>query len=562
MDPLAEMHSLFPLYHIAIGMLACAGIICFACRNNSKVIHLLVLLILAVMLWYTPYAMAGFSRLPDNAKNVGVSLYAPEILQGYLNEFSVYISNYPMSSIYSWGFMQITDMDAFRYMRFFPLACIGIFVLLGYTLVSKLFNSRTAFLALLMAFPGLHYITAHPSAHSMGVLILLTALILLFNKGLTFRIAVFFSIISINLFHPISPLLMAIFITALLISSFTGKLGKTHFILATMVLLCFAGWFLWPAVSLIRTDYQPVVQDDSTVINGNQDIITPIDTAPEKISIEEPDVIAPRAEQMYKYVQPEQFSTTKDYLVGTPFIYSTIHRLNVVMYLIYAIGTLIAITIVFYKTWKRSNNIKLWLLNIGGLSRRQLFIILSIVVLLVFTALLAEKGQALIERGLTFIILFCSILMSSVGLYLYERNILRYVLVPLFGILILFMTLTYSLVAYSIEAFTNYPSSESTGLEFIADEMLYEKKSFTTTSANQLILLSTDYTLARTWKSSVAKDADIVAFRMTGYHRHAMRYDLSFTDNRYTRYEYSVDNSYRYHNIYGNHSMHIYDKVR
>ena len=51
LDPLAELHSLFPLHWIAIGIIALAGLASFIYRIENRGVHLLLLLLLAVMLW-------------------------------------------------------------------------------------------------------------------------------------------------------------------------------------------------------------------------------------------------------------------------------------------------------------------------------------------------------------------------------------------------------------------------------------------------------------------------------------------------------------------------------
>ena len=70
-DPLAELNSLVPLYYIAIGLLALACVGClFWCRRH-RLLHIGLLLVLACMLWLTPYIITGFVRLPDGPWHVG-----------------------------------------------------------------------------------------------------------------------------------------------------------------------------------------------------------------------------------------------------------------------------------------------------------------------------------------------------------------------------------------------------------------------------------------------------------------------------------------------------------
>lgn len=528
-DPLAEMHSLFPLYYIAIALIAIAGFVCFAWRIGNRGIHLFLLLLLAIMLWYTPYYMAGFSRLPDMAKNVGIAMYTPDILNGNMTFLSGYCATYPSSYIYTWSFINITGLETMQYMRIFPLLCIYMFVLLSYTFVSKLFKSRVAFLAMLLAIPGLHYITSHASAHSIGVLLLLTTLILLFHKRLVFRILTFIVIIAVFICHPISPLLLSIFLAAALIASYSGKIGKTQIVIAMLLVVCFAGWFFWPTI-----------QGSSSMSLG--------------LSSE----VSGNAAIMYKLITPDKFTTTWEYLTGTPFIYGNIHKLNLFIYVMYALAAMLAILYILVREYFRRKSVKHFLLKVGGLNRSQIFLVLSVVGLCIFTVLLAEKGHVLIERGLTFIILYCSCITASVIVLLYKINLIKRMVVSIMVIPIVFLILTYPVVAYSIEAFTNFPASEDAGLRFLADDVLTEEKTLTTTSSGQLILYTLNFIPVRPPKNEVSRGAEVVAFRSTGYYHTAMRHELSFKDNGFTRYQKAVNNCSNYNRTYDNPSVEIY----
>ena len=107
-DPLAEIHSLFPLYYIAILLVALLGLGCFIFRIGNKYLHILLLFMFAVMLWYTPYYLAGFARLVDTPAWVGVSMHIPEVLAGEQVFYSGYAQNYPGSFIYNYIFVNIT----------------------------------------------------------------------------------------------------------------------------------------------------------------------------------------------------------------------------------------------------------------------------------------------------------------------------------------------------------------------------------------------------------------------------------------------------------------------
>ncbi|MCK4794662.1 MAG: hypothetical protein KAV87_63620, partial [Desulfobacteraceae bacterium] len=165
-DPLAELNSLFPLYYIAIALTALSCIGCLIWRIENKYLHLLLLSLFAVMLWFTPYCLAGFVRLPDGPWHVGVAMQIPQVLDGDPVAFSGYAWSSPGSFIYHYAFLNILGMESTTYISlFFPLFCLSMFVLLCYVFVAKFFSQQVAFLSVLIAIPGLHYIQLHPSPH-------------------------------------------------------------------------------------------------------------------------------------------------------------------------------------------------------------------------------------------------------------------------------------------------------------------------------------------------------------------------------------------------------------
>ena len=86
-DPLAEINSLFPLYYIAIALTALIGVGCFLWRIENRYLHILLLSMFAIMLWFTPYYLAGFVKMPDTAARVGVAMQIPQVQNSYLYKY-------------------------------------------------------------------------------------------------------------------------------------------------------------------------------------------------------------------------------------------------------------------------------------------------------------------------------------------------------------------------------------------------------------------------------------------------------------------------------------------
>ncbi len=513
-NPLASIHSLFPLYYGAIVIVATAGFISFIGRIRNAGIHILLLLILAIILWYTPYYLAGFVYQPDGPWHVGVAMRIPEVFAGEPIAFSWYARGYPSSFVFHYVFLNTLGVEPLIYMsRFFPLLFLCLFILLCYAFLSRLFNPRLAFLSLLLAIPGLHYIQLHPSPHAIGVLLVLMTLIFLLKKGIVCRAMMFLTIIVTISCHYISPLILLVFLGAALITSFLMKNGTTRAVLATTVAVCFIGWSLWLWLS-----FAPGEETTQT-------------------------------RTMIGAIFTGELTTTGHYLLGTPFIYGGIYSLNKGIYFLYAAIAAILLLRSTVTAYLKQRDIKKWASRLGGVSRSQLFLALSLPLFLILTILLAEWGHDLIERGLTFIILILSCLIASMSIRFLNSKLFR----PAMLILVLFLTLSFPIVAYSIDAYTSFPESEKSGLEFIVAKDLVTDKTLDGTRLVQLVLYRSDIR-----EPDYMETPDIFIFRSTDYYYRAMRLDLSFDDNLFIRYLGQIRDDNKYNKIYSSLTTEIY----
>ena len=541
-DPLAELHSLFPLYYTAIAIIALLGVVCFLYRIENKGIHLLLLLLMAIMLWYTPYYLAEFARPPDAPRNVGVAMVIPQVLQGIQVLASDYAMDYPTSYILDYTLLNLTKIDYLSYMHLFPFLSIVIFVILFYAFTSQLFNPRAAFIAVLFAIPGLHYIVFHPSAHLVGVLLLMTALILLLRRDVASTVFAFLSIIAVVICHPISPILLAVFLAAAFVAFFSRRLAKSQALLGLMILVCMGGWFFWPNLTLTtgETTQPSVVEEPGTG-----------------------EAISEWSKEVESNIFPSEFETTREFLLGSPFIYKGIYNINRGIYLLYAFLAAIGFCYVLYRSrplWKRPRD---FIKEIFGLRREEVFMAISVPVLVILTILLAERGHVLIERSLSFIIIAMSGFIASILTRIYEPGMVlvkRFIGVAMVVVL-LFLTLSFPVVAYSIDAYTSFPISEEAGLKFLADHVPLDTKTLATTSGSQMTLYGSHILAPVALRDpSSLEDGDVFAFRSTGYYHVAMRDELSFHDNWFTRYQSAVSSSNEFDRIYCSQTTTIFSR--
>lgn len=534
-DPLAEINSLFPLYYVAIALTALLSLGCLIWRIENRYLHILLLEMFAIMLWFTPYYLAGFVRIQDSPWHVGIAMQMPQILGGDPVAFSEYALAYPGSYIFSYAFLNIVGIEPTSYISsFFPLLFVLLFVLLCYLFIARIFNGKVAFLSILIAIPGLHYIQVHPCPHTVASLLMLTTLLLLARRGAAAKIMAIMAIIAIIASHPITPPVLSVFLAAALLSSivYSRRFGRPQVTLASMLIFCLLGWFAWYVF------YPPVPWQE-------------------------------RLESLYQLRILSALGVSREYLAGAPFIYENIHNLNRGIYFLYGAAAILGIAYIGARTYFQAKSIRNWVSKLGGLNPSEAFMALSALLLLIFSSLLAGQTPVLVERALTFTILALSCIIASVIVRSHPSGIIRKRIVhSVVMVGLLFLTLSFPIVAYSADAYVSFPMSEEAGLEFLATEVPFAEKTVAISAEHQLVLYGkpdlNEAEFVRLCTRRKTPDLtriqpDLVILRNTGYYYAAMRFDLSFENNRYTEYS-SFVNSNKYDRIYSNPTFEVYLK--
>lgn len=569
-DPLAELHSLFPLYYIAIGIMALAGSACFIFRVNSRGTYILILILLAIMLWYTPYILAEYTWEPDGPRNMGVSLQITQIMRGLTFPSSPYGLDFPLAHILDYTLMLATGLDHLIYLHLLPLICIFIFTLLCYRFAFNLLsNPLTAFIATLLAMIGMHYVFFTMGAHVIGVLLLLTVMALLWQKDIASRVLAFVLIVAVIICHPISPLILGGFLAAALVSNLSRRQIRSQLVVAIMLFVCMVGWFIWPTLSLVPTKAPGLVTMPQWAATG-ESIMVPATYPPDDgiktaTTAKEPQGVDEWASGLQHKIFPDEFKTTERFLLGNAFIYKGIYNTNKAIYIWYALLALAGVGFIFYRTYLRQKRFRHFLYELGGLSRAELFMIISIPILLVLTILLGESTHVLMERGLTFIILVISVLIASILNRIYEPSVLftRRIIGGALVITLLVLTLLFPVISHSIAAYNSLPISEEAGLKFMANYAPLDTNKLATSSAGQIILYRPFVEPPINLKNpSSLTLGDVFAFRKTGYYYAALRHELSFEDNWFTRYLSAVKNSSEFNSIYFNPTTSVFMRIR
>lgn len=524
-DPLAEINSLSPLYYIAIALTALLIICCVLWRIGNRYLHIFLLMLFAVMLWLTPYLLTSFVRLGDSLWHTGVAVSIPQVLDGEPVSFSAYGWYYPASYIYHYAVMSILGVQPLIYISLYPLFCLLLFVLFVYLLIGRLFNQRIALLAMLLSIPGLHYLQLHSSPHTIGALLMLTALLLLIQRGTARKVIPLVLILTaiIIVTHPTTPLLLSIFLAAALLTDiiYSRRLTRNQLAIVSIFLFCFVGWFLWYS-------YYPA-----------------------------PPWFTGGAAGLVGRLFPEDFGTAGEYLGGTPFIYANIYNLNKAIYYLYAAAALLGILYLAVNNYSREDGVRKWLARLGGIKRSEAAMVLSILPLILLTLLLAERAHDLIETGLTYMILALSCVIASA--IVRSRWIDRKIASSVVVVGVLFLTISYPVVAYSIDAYSNFPKSERLGVEFLDLRVTLDGKTIAGTNIHQLALYSQASSAEIKYFNYRHKqeEADVAVMRNTAYYYIAMRFARSFENNAYTEYLEMIEDG-RYNKVYSSSTFNVY----
>ena len=244
----------------------------------------------------------------------------------------------------------------------------------------------------------------------------------------------------------------------------------------------------------------------------------------------------------------EVFSDTEEFLTESQFIYGGIYALNMGVYIIYAIIAALCFFLALKAGYQRTG-LKEWIVKIGNLKPYEALVVISIIPLLVLTALLAARDYRLIETGLTYLILVlsCATALFLVR-YLHANNRLPIIS---FICIFLFLTMTFPLLAFSIDAYSNLPRSEANGLQFIAENSELDGKAVSCSSLYQ-IMVYTEEPIAQIQSPRMNygnlqkiedQVIDMVVLRNTWYYYRAMRYDMSFKSNLYHKYLWEAEDA-------------------
>lgn len=552
-DALAMVHVLFPSYFLILFLQVLLCVV-FAIRGaEKKHIHIIMLIELSLMLWFTPFYLSGFSRHTDGIYNTAVSAKLPEVLHGVSPsstgpDFYRYANEYPGSFVFNYVAIQLANIDVFAYSRLiYPFFCAIAISVLWYIFTSRLFSPRVGFLATTIAMLGQASLPEiHPSPHSLGTLLVIAAAILLLTfKGVkSTALGLVIAFVCI-LTHPISPIILLFFLVAPYFAKIFLSDSRVPLYPAGLAGI-FSGWFAWAFYNSSGTA--------GTIAQSIYDIVTL--------------KFAARLEQ----VSGSAVSTT-----GAMF--PTINLLDKILTLGLILLSLVLIFRVLVgldfrkgiKSLSRQIGKKMGFGKLLMLSTAFLCFVFAY--LMVFANIAPGTGSYL-ERGYTwFVFTIATFIAAEITTSAPKRphgasakNYVRVFVLAWF----LFVAIVYPIVAYQTESSSGYPPSEGVGLKFVASHAPLNETTISIFPASQLIpYVSSEthfyypsynvmFSVSTFMGFGSLPPPDIIVFRRTTYFRVALTYDLSFDNNRYTRTIDQINNSTYYDKTYSNPSFDVY----
>jgi hypothetical protein len=503
-------------------------------KLNNKYVQFSIILLAAVMLWYTKYYLAGFSWEPDGPRNLGVALHIPQILNGFWFPNSEYGAQYPISYIIEYTIYNLTGMDTSIYLHLMPLINIIIFTSLVFGFLSKLFNSGVAFLGTLLSILGMHYVIFIMGAHTTGMILLMSVLNLILFKGIKWVILSIIMTLFVVISHPISPILLGVFLGSAILANLSRREFKPQIILVVLLGICMVGWFVWPKISLISSMSSSTLIPDMSYVT----------------------------EELQNKILPSDLNTFQKLVVGESFLFSAISTLNRLVYFLYGLLAIGAIGLVFVKAYRKHKSFRNWLYNLGGLTREQTWLIIAAPLLLIVSILMAESQPVLMERGLTLAIMAISGIFVSIfyGIFTSVRyNALKNSFI---SFVLIILSCVFPFISFSIDSYSSFPSSEESGLKFTSNYIKLDDKVLAGTSKAQIVLFHpVTKNLDSSFSSLSPENGDVFLIRSTGYYYASLRYDFSLEDNRITRLKQELDASTDFNSIYFNPAFSIYFKI-
>lgn len=390
--------------------------------------------------------------------------------------------------------------------------------------IYKLFNKTAGFLSTLLAIPSMMYIEIHPSPHSLGTILTLFLLLFLVSQVSTKNKALSLVLILVLILsHPLSPVILLLFVLAQYFSSLVTR-NKIAFPFSTITLIAIAAfsYAIYQATAMGQEIFSAI---------GNVASL-----------------------QFFKNLTPAVAQPTS-------FIYQDVSNLRLFTYGVYLMLALIFTLQIPLNLYLKRAGRTLYQ-TIQTLEKNRLFFLILIFLLIIasLTTSLAMGWTATKESYLIYIMFSVATLIGSI-ISMKKRP--KYV----FGIVLsclVVVTLAFPLSSYGMDATLSYPVSEKDGMYFVTSNADLQKQNISMWRPERLAICmqpNVIFHVVTFPPSENSSAASMVLLLKSAYFEIAMRRDLSFTDNHYTKYDNYVEASTSFNKIYSSPSVEVFVKT-
>ena len=539
-NPFAMIESLPLQYYFALILLV---LLCFACvfyNVKEKYIHIALLVQLALILWFTPFYLSGFSYINDSLMHVGVSHNIPEVLRGTSSiEAITYGDEYPISFIYNYMLMSMSGIDSFIYSRIvYPVFASIALVFLWYVFFSRFFDSKVAFLSVVIAALSLGSVPqVYVSPNSLATIILLTVLtLLLTQRDIKSTMLGFLLSFILILTHAVSPVILVLFLLALQTCTFITRSRKSYS-LAYGTFALIIGWFAWTFYHCSKTAV----------------------------------LVASAIYKVFTLKFSNEFGEIVSRLTSTT--HSIFPAINIATKALYYGVIVIAVIFVCLSliNINTQTGIRRFLTKFLTRIHFQEFLFLALAFLFFsFSFILAFSGiggWGFYVRSYFFFIFTISAyiafnFLNGKSRLARLRKCIKIAVVFWFS----FAALIYPFVSYAVASYSSYPPSEGRGLEFLSSHATLNQKSISMYLPVHLLsyvspeteFVSHPFNMSDLMSSIGNPISDIIVFRRSMYFNIVLEYDFNLSDNSYARVINKIDNRSCVNKVYSNPSFEIY----
>jgi len=232
-----------PVLYAIIIFLCVLIAMCIYSNEESKTVHIFLIIIFALIVLCTPYFVAGTARFPDT---YGVA-WSVENLETSMSGLEDYPTNYPISYLLFHMVHNIGGLDLYQFsiLIFSPLV-IAAHLVIWYQIACRLFNPRTALLATFLTTPVLLIeITITPNA--TAIVVLLSAFLLVLLGSVRGQLLAIMLSVMLVLVHPFNIVILIVaFMMFKVVEFLLTKGDRVKFnITLSMIGLMMVAWLAW-----------------------------------------------------------------------------------------------------------------------------------------------------------------------------------------------------------------------------------------------------------------------------------------------------------------------------